>query len=211
MADELNVVFSRLQDGRTRVAVKKAATRTFAGAADLGVSVTLAEPQQLELAVREAVAGLLGEDYATVRALVEKASLAELSEVERWAAEGLATRLGLGELLSAFTTLREKLRQIEGALAEAVADLATEKIAAGFAYEYRRLGRGSTLLEVVLDAGAAGHPSRLAVQRRPRVGRRGGPRGLPGAHPRGLPAPEDAGEGAKLGLHARRGPVGRKG
>jgi hypothetical protein len=154
LADELNVVFSRLQDGRTRVVVKKAAARTFAGAADLGVSVTLAEPQQLELAVREAVAGLLGEDYATVRALVEKASLAELSEVERWAAEGLATRLGLGELLSAFTTLREKLRQIEGALAEAVADLATEKIAAGFAYEYRRLGRGSTLLEVVLDAGA---------------------------------------------------------
>jgi hypothetical protein len=154
LADEFSVVFARLQDGRTRVAVKKAAARTLAGAADLGFSVTLVEPQQLELAVREAVAGLLGEDYATVRALVEKASLAELSEVERWAAEGLATRLGLGELLSAFTTLREKLRQIEGALAEAVTDLATEKISAGFAYEYRRLGRGSTLLEVVLDTGA---------------------------------------------------------
>lgn len=154
LAEEFNVVFSRLQDGRTRATVKKAAARTFAGAGDLGLSVTLAEPQQLELAVRDVVAGLLGEDYATVRALVEKASLSELSEVERWAAEGLATRLGLGDLLSAFTTLREKLRQLEGALAEAVADLATEKIAAGFAYEYRRLGRGSTLLEVVLDAGA---------------------------------------------------------
>ena len=154
LADEFSVVFSRLQDGQTRATVKKAAARTLVGAADLGVAVTLAEPQQLELAVREAVAGLLGEEYATVRALIEKASLSELSEVERWAAEGLATRLGLGEILSAFTTLREKLRQLEGALAEAVAELATEKIAAGFAYEYRRLGRGSTLLEVVLDGDA---------------------------------------------------------
>jgi hypothetical protein len=154
LAEEFNVVFSRLQDGRTRATVKKAAARTFAGASDLGLSVALAEPQQLELAVRDVVAGLLGEDYATVRALIDKASFAELSEVERWAAEGLAKRLGLGELLSAFTTLREKLRQIEGALAEAVADLATEKIAAGFAYEYRRLSRGSTLLEVVLDSAA---------------------------------------------------------
>jgi hypothetical protein len=127
LADEFNVVFSRLQDGRTRATVRKAAARTFAGAADLGLSVVLAEPQQLQLAVRDAVAGLLGEDYATVRALIEKASLAELSEVERWAAEGLAKRLGLGELLSAFTTLREKLRQIEGVLAEAVADLPRRK------------------------------------------------------------------------------------
>ena len=162
VADEFTIVFSRLSDGRTRVTVKKADSRTFAAAADLCLAVTLAEPQQLELAVRDAVTGLLGEDYATVRALVDKASLSELSDIERWAAEALAARLGLGELVSAFTILREKLRQLEGALAEAVAEIATEKLAAGFAYEYRRLARGSSLLEVVLDAGAvAAHHASL--------------------------------------------------
>jgi hypothetical protein len=151
LADEFAVIFSRLPDGRTRVSVTKASSRTFAGEADLGLSVELADPQQLELALREAVAGLLGEDYATVRGLLDKASLAELSEVERWAAEALATRLGLGEPVHAFAALREKLRQLEGAIAEAVAELAAEKLAVGFAYEYARLARGSTLLEVVLD------------------------------------------------------------
>ncbi len=161
LADEFTVVFSRLPDGRTRAAVKKAASRTFAGAADLGLSVELADPQQLESALRDAVAGLLGEEYATVRALVDKASLAELSENERWAAEALAERLGLEELPKGFTTLREKLQQLEGAIAEAVAELATEKLAAGFAYEYDRLARGSSVIEVVLspDALAAHHAS----------------------------------------------------
>jgi hypothetical protein len=165
LGDEFAVIFSRLADGRTRVTVKKAASRTFTAAADLGLSVELADPQQLELAVREAVTGLLGEDYATVRSLIDKASLAELSEVERWAAEALAARLGLGEALNAFTVLRDKLRQIEGAVAEAVAELAAEKLTVGFAYEYSRLANGSTLLEVVLDAGSlATHHASLCAR-----------------------------------------------
>src|SRR5512136_3500872 len=161
LADEFTVVFSRLPDGRTRAAVRKAAARTFAGAADLGLAVELADPQQLELALRDVVAGLLGEEYATVRALIDKASLSELSELERWAAEALAARLGLGEVMNCFTTLREKLVQLEGAIAEAVAELAAEKLSAGFAYEYRRIARESTLLEAVLEPGVlvTHHPS----------------------------------------------------
>jgi hypothetical protein len=149
--DEFTVIFSRLPDGRTRAAVTKASVRTFVGSADLGFSVELADPQQVELALRETLAGLLGEQYTTVRALIDKASLAELSETERWAAESLATRLGLGDVVHAFTELREKLRQLEGAVAEAIAELAAEKLSLGFAYEYRRLARGSALLQVVLD------------------------------------------------------------
>lgn len=161
LSDEFTVVFSRLQDGRTRAAVKKAASRTFAGAADVGLSVELADAQQLELALRDVVAGLLGEEQATVRALIDRSSLSELSELERWAAEALAVRLGLGELVNGFTTLREELVQLEGVIAEAVAELATEKLAAGFAYEYARLTPGSALLEAVLEPGALAihHPS----------------------------------------------------
>jgi hypothetical protein len=154
LADEFTVVFSRLPDGRTRAAVRKVASRTVAGAADLGLSVELGDAHQLELALRDVVAGLLGEEYATVRALIDKASLLELSELERWAAEALAARLGLGELVNCFTILRGKLVQLEGVIAEAVAELATEKLAAGFAYEYGRLARGSTLLQAVLEPGA---------------------------------------------------------
>jgi hypothetical protein len=154
LGDEFAVIFSRLPEGRTRVTVKKATSRTFRGAADLGLSVELADPQQLELAVREALTGLLGEDYATVRSLVEKASFSELSETERWAAEALAARLGLAEVVSAFTVLRDKLRQIDGAIAEAIAELAAEKLTVGFEYEYSRLASGASLLEVVLDAGS---------------------------------------------------------
>ncbi|HVN32409.1 MAG TPA: hypothetical protein VMT45_10510 [Thermoanaerobaculaceae bacterium] len=154
LGDEFAVIFSRLSDGCTRVTVRKAASRTFEGAADLGLSVELADPQQLELAVREALTGLLGEDYATVRSLIEKASLSELSEAERWAAEALAARLGLAEVVGAFAGLRDKLRQIDGAIAEAIAELAAEKLSVGFEYEYSRLASGASLLEVVLDAGS---------------------------------------------------------
>jgi len=151
VADDFAVVFSRDRDGAFRVAVRKAAVRRLACDAGASVTVELSDPGQLEQAVQNVVAGLLGQEYATVRKVVDAASLAGLTDPERAAAEELARRLGLGKLVNDFTILREKLLQLEGALAEAIAELATAKLSAGFAYEYDRISQGSTVLQVVLE------------------------------------------------------------
>jgi hypothetical protein len=151
VTDEFSVVFSRLQNGRTRVAVRKPASRAFAATGSQCVAAELTDPQQVELALQETVTGLLGEAYTTIRALAEKASLSELSDLERTAGEALTRRFGLGELADCFTTLQQKLRELEGAIGEAIADLATTRLTSGFAYELDRLGPGSTVVEVVLD------------------------------------------------------------
>jgi hypothetical protein len=149
--DEFSVVFSRLQNGRTRVAIRKPVARTFAVTGTQDIAAELADPQQLELALHEVVTGLLGEAHTTLRALSHKASIAELSDFERTAGETLAQRFGLGELAVCFTKLQQKLRELEGAIGEAIADLATTRLASGFAYELNRLGPGSAVVEVVLE------------------------------------------------------------
>lgn len=151
VADDFAIVFSRDRKGTFRFAVRKAAVQRLACDAGVSVTVELSDPQQLQQAVQTVVAGLLGQEYATLRKVVDAAALSELTDLERAAAEELARRLGLGEIAYEFAILKDKLRQLEGALAEAIAELATAKLTAGFLYEYDRIAEGSTVLQAVLE------------------------------------------------------------
>jgi hypothetical protein len=169
VADDFLIVFARDHEGTTRVVVAKAVSRRLACDGGVSMTVELSDPQQLQQALEDATAGLLGQEYATVRRVVDAAALSDLTDRERAAAEELARRLGLGDLVNEFTILREKLLQLEGVLAEAVAELATAKLTAGFAYEYDRIAQGSTLLQAVLE------PEALAAHHRTLCGGELGP------------------------------------
>ena len=152
-AGSFSFVFAGLANKRTRFALRRGAVRT--GEEDEpGVAVELADPQQLEAALHDVMPGLLGCGQAVVGALLEKRSPGELSQDESEAADALCARLDLGGGAENFAALQRKLRQVAGAIAEALAELAAGKLAAGFAYEHARLARGAVLLQAVLDQGA---------------------------------------------------------
>jgi hypothetical protein len=151
VADDFSIVFSRDHEGTTRVAVRKAVSRRAACDGGASIAVELSDPQQLQQALEDVGAGLLGCEHATLRRVVDAASLDELTDAERTAVQELARRLGLEGIVNNFTVLRDKLQQIDGVLAEAVAELATAKLAAAFTYEYDRVAQGSVLLQAVLE------------------------------------------------------------
>ena len=146
-----SVVFARLQNGRTRVAVKKAGGWRGRAPAEPGMAVELGDPGEIEAALHDVVSGVLGQSYVTVRTLVDRPAPAELTAEEVAAAEALSRHLDVGAGDGTLRELQEKLRQLEGVIGEALTDLATGKLADGLAYEFARLPRGALLLQAILD------------------------------------------------------------
>ncbi len=169
LRDDFQVVFTRPAPGRVRVAVQKAETRAGTAGAALDLRVTVDGPAALAAAVEHALAALAGGPAGRVEAILRKISLAELDDAERELLARLLdrVRLGgtvrtLGEAARRWTALRGRAEGLLGAAAEAA-------VAAGFRYEYLRLGTGTTLLQAVLadDDLRAGHPALVRLDLAP--------------------------------------------
>jgi hypothetical protein len=165
LTDDYLVIFSRPEAGRLHVAVKKAVARQAGLTGRLGVSVTTLKDQSSGERVTSAVlSGLLGMPVKKFEDMLTQLEEKKLGELELKALRLALDQLGLQEveanpagLKRAWLDLKEKK------LPERLDALASEKLEAGFSYEYSRLAEGTTLLALTCsDAQAAElHPHLL--------------------------------------------------
>jgi hypothetical protein len=157
LTDEFLLAFSRVDDNRWRVGLHKTRTREAALGLDLGVSVSFADEKQIEGILNAAIEGVIGKSLSEVDGLLRKASLDNLSAVERRVAEFLLDRLGLDAVTATIDTIRKRVADIREKIRDTVKSVAEAKIALGFVYEYRRMRQDTTVGQCLL--------SREAVER----------------------------------------------
>ncbi len=146
-SDDFLLVFSRVSQSQWRVGLRKARTREAALGLDMGVSVELADPEQIHAIVSAALEGVLGDTIGKVDGILDKASLDDLSPAQRKVADLVIDRLGLDRVTSTIDTLRAKVDEIRNRVLEKIEEVARTKISLGFAYEYRRIRQDSTVAQ----------------------------------------------------------------
>lgn len=162
LRDEFLLVFSKADDKHWRVGVRKARTRTAALGLDLGVTVQFANPAQVEGILNAAIDGVIGEPLDRVDAILEKATLGDLSDTEREIAERLIARFGLGAAIDQLQAIRDKIQEVRDRIKETVEAVAKAKIELGFAYEYRRIRQDTTVAQCLVSrAGLDKHHKNL--------------------------------------------------
>jgi hypothetical protein len=153
-SDDFVLVFSRVDAGLWRIGLRKARTRQAALGLALGVEVQVPEPQQIEAILGPVVDGVIGEPLGKVERILKKATLDDLSDVERLAATFLIRRLGLDPAVATLEDLKGKVQAIKDGVAGAVEEVARAKVAMGFAYEYRRIFQETTVLQCTVTKAA---------------------------------------------------------
>jgi hypothetical protein len=165
LTDDYLVIFSRPEAGRVHIALKKAVARQAGVTGRLGVSVTTLKDQSVGERVSAAIlTGLLGTPVKHFEELLGKLEDKKLREVELKVLRFALDQLGLQDLEADPAALKLAWYELkEQKLPASIDALATEKVEAGFAYEYSRLVEGSTLLAMTCsDAQAAElHPHLL--------------------------------------------------
>lgn len=147
VTDDFLLTFSREKAGAVVVSVQKGVVREPKLAAQVGVSVELADAQVVGAAL-DALVGLPG--LAQFEALVNKLSTTQLNDVEKRALRLALDRLGLQGYEADATALKRAWEDRKTQVKQALTNMAAGKISAGFQYEYSRLSEEQTLLRMEL-------------------------------------------------------------
>jgi hypothetical protein len=148
VSDDFALTFSREKAGAVVVSIQKGVVRDAKVAASIGVSVGLAETESVMGAALDALVGLPG--FAQFEKLVDKLAASELSEKERGVLRKVLDRLGLTEYAADASAIEQAWENLKGKARDALAAMASEKISAGFQYEYRRMAEHQTLMRLEL-------------------------------------------------------------
>jgi hypothetical protein len=148
VTDDFQLTFSREKAGAVVVSVQKGAAREAKLAAHVGVTVESAVDPQLFGGVLDALVGLPG--FSHFEKLVDKLSTTPLSDEEKKLLRLVLDRLGLGEYEADASALKKIWEDKKAQVRKVLVDLASQKIAAGFQYEYARLSDQQTLLRLEL-------------------------------------------------------------
>lgn len=152
--DEFIVVFSRAEPGKLRVSVRKAAAMGFSASASVSAEVAL----DSNAPVNAVLAAWLGKPLEWFEGLLNKAAQHPLSTDEQNALRWALDRMGHSGVEADAGLLKTTWEKQKAKAMEAVKELATQRIAAGFSYEYERTDQRATLFEAVLtDAEASAH------------------------------------------------------
>ena len=95
VSDDFLIVFSRVDENRWRVGVRKVKSGRIAPSLDTGIDVGFANPKELKALASAALDGVLGAPLAKVKAVLSAASLESLGAAERKLAMALLDRRGL--------------------------------------------------------------------------------------------------------------------
>jgi hypothetical protein len=147
--DEFLLVFSRPSEQQFRLGVRKALSHRIAVSGSASVTA----------AIKGLDAGVVGRfaDAISERAKIEPLldRLTSLSPLERELLARLAERLGVAlEESDAVQRIRARIQQVQDGAEVALKVLATNKIVAGFSYEYARVGERIELLSALLSPAA---------------------------------------------------------
>ncbi|MBP7146993.1 MAG: hypothetical protein KBD01_05575 [Acidobacteria bacterium] len=151
LEDEFALVFSRAPAGRLRVAVKKARNRKAVAAASIGVDV---DASALAGVLGPVLEARLAAPWARVGALLDRTSLDQLTADEKKLLRRLLAKLGLEGVPDGLAALRAEASGLESTLRSALREIAENRIRVGFAYEYSRIRRDESLLQLVIPEGA---------------------------------------------------------
>ncbi len=162
ISDEFKVIFTRPDNGKVRVAVKRAKSRGAAVKTGFGLTVALSDSAATKEALEAVVGGLFGSSTAKIDALLAKGSLEDLTDPEKLIFDEASLRLGLNPLLADLEKVREGWAEKKKAVQERIEFLAKLKIEGGFLFEYRRTSLDQVILQAVLsDADLATHHESL--------------------------------------------------
>lgn len=150
LEDDFLLVFSRPEAGKVRLAVKKTKSRQAEVSAGLNVEVGFENPQDLSAALNHIVNGLVGESVERIDEILAKATLSDLSAIEKAVAQRLAKLLGLGPALEFFEELQERWDNFKKQVTDAIEKIAQAKLKAAITYHYLRTKTESSLLQAVI-------------------------------------------------------------
>lgn len=185
LRDDFQVIFTRPEPGRVRVAVQKIEAREGAAGASLDLRVALDGRADLAAAAAAAWAAVCGGPAGRIEAILQRASLAELGDAERALVERLLDRVKLGGAFRTLGAVARRCAALRARVEAAVAAAAEAQVAAAFRHEYLRLQSGTVLVQAVLPdaelraahpalvrldlagvlAAARAHPERAALER----------------------------------------------
>lgn len=148
LADDYQVTFSRPEQGRIYIALKKVAARRADIAPQVGVGVSIKAPESVAQQVNAVLTALLARPVAEFESLLDRLAQAQLPPELKEALRFALDRLGLEDLEADPAALKQKWEELKASLPSRIEELARQKVALGFAYEYGRLSQGSTLLAV---------------------------------------------------------------
>jgi hypothetical protein len=154
LSDDFLLVFSRVDEKRWRVGLRKARTREAALGLDLGVSVEFADPDQVEAILGAALEGVIGQPASTVDKILGKATLEALSPAQRKVADFLIDRFGFDQVTATIEMIRTKVDEIRNKIKETLEQVARAKVALGFVYEYRRIRQDTTVAQCTVTRAA---------------------------------------------------------
>ncbi|AKT43240.1 hypothetical protein [Chondromyces crocatus] len=174
IADTFQLVFWRHQPGRVRVLVQKAATREAKHTASISVTVEASDPAAFQQALDGTLDALVGSvGVKRFEALLDKLVLAQLAVNELPVLQRTLDRLGLAHLEADPTALKRAWEQLQQKARDILQKIATQKMTAGFRYEYDRIAENATLVDLDLtDARVKElHPQLVTLQLAGALGR----------------------------------------
>jgi hypothetical protein len=148
VSDDFVVTFSREKPGALVVSVQKGAARESKLASAVGVSVESAVEPEVMGRVLDALVGLPG--VAQFEQWVSKVATKKLGEEEKKLLRLALDRLGLSHYEADGVALRQAWDEQKAKARQALVELASQKISAGFQYEYARLSERQTLARLEL-------------------------------------------------------------
>ncbi|MGH9760932.1 MAG: hypothetical protein ACREAC_08815, partial [Blastocatellia bacterium] len=150
--DDFDVVFTRYDPERIKLAVKKSDSRTINASLDAQISAQFGDSSQVQQVLDNIINSVTGQTMSVIDGILAKATLSNLTDAEKAIASELAQLLGLSPLQDDLSALKAKWDKFENLLENTTKAIATAKVQAGFAYEYARIRTDDTLLEAVLNA-----------------------------------------------------------
>jgi hypothetical protein len=149
--DDFLVVFSRADEATWRVGLHKADRRAIGADVRAGIDVSFATPDAVAAVLDGVVDGVLAAPMAQVQAVLDKASLADLTDSQRALAKGLVVRLGLDAVTATLDDVRKRVADVKSKIADTIVEVAKSKISLAFAYEYQRVSTSVDLLQATLS------------------------------------------------------------
>jgi len=149
--DDFLVVFSRADETTWRVGLHKADRRSIGADVRAGIDVSFATPDAVAAVVDGVVDSVLAAPTAQVQSVLDKATLADLTDSQRALAKGLIIRLGLDAVTATLDDVRKRVADVKSKIADTIAEVAKSKISLAFAYEYQRVSTSVDLLQATLS------------------------------------------------------------
>lgn len=157
LEDDFVLVFSRVDDDKFRLGVKKARSKKMGNEISFGLSAKFADEDAIAEVLDNVYEGLVGEKLTKVEEILAKVNPEKfindqkIGDNEKDIIIKVMERLKLNHLTDILDLLTEKLDKLKKDVKSAIEKIAKTKVELGFSYEYNRIETNATLLQAILN------------------------------------------------------------